>query len=54
MESKAELLFALKAALEWIDAVPSNTPLPTMPGFDRDHVDELIVKATRELNNQSL
>ncbi|WP_415912233.1 hypothetical protein [Neptuniibacter sp. QD37_11] len=24
---------------EWIDAVPSDTVLPAMPGFDRDYVD---------------
>lgn len=37
-----ELRDALIAALEWIDAVPSDTELPTMPGFDRDYVDSLI------------
>jgi hypothetical protein len=40
-----ELLEALKAALDWIDAVPSDTSLPTMPGFDRDWVDSVINKA---------
>lgn len=29
---------ALNAALEWIDAVPKDTPLPTMPGVDRDWI----------------
>lgn len=43
-----ELLEALVAALEWIDAVPSDTELPTMPGFDRDEVDALIDRARRE------
>jgi len=38
----AELRDALIAALEWIDAVPSDTELPAMPGFDRDYVDSLI------------
>lgn len=35
---------ALERALEWIDAVPSDTVaiLPAMPGFDRDEVDNLI------------
>lgn len=33
-----ELLEALEAALEWIDAVPADTVLPAMPGFDRDWV----------------
>lgn len=40
-----ELLSALQAALEWIDAVPSDVVLPTMPGFDRDWVDQVIDKA---------
>lgn len=43
-----ELLEALQAALEWIDAVPGDTPLPAMPGFDRDWVNEVISKATGE------
>lgn len=38
----AELKEAAKAMREWIDAVPSETKLPTMPGFDRDWVDSLI------------
>lgn len=43
-----ELLEALQMALEWIDAVPSDTVLPTMPGFDRDEVNNLIAKALGE------
>lgn len=43
-----ELLEALQMALEWIDAVPSDTLLPTMPGFDRDEVNSIITKATGE------
>lgn len=43
-----ELLEALQMALEWIDAVPSNTLLPAMPGFDRDEVNSIIAKATGE------
>lgn len=43
-----ELLEALVWALEWIDAVPSETQLPTMPGFDRDYVNEVINKALGE------
>lgn len=38
----AELRSALMAALDWIDTVPSDTVLPTMPGFDRDQVNQLI------------
>ena len=41
----AQLLEALKAALRWIDAVPSGTQLPAMPGFDRDEVDAAIQAA---------
>jgi hypothetical protein len=37
-----DLLSALAAALEWIDAVPPETVLPTMPGFDRDDVNALL------------
>lgn len=43
-----ELFEALQAALEWIDNVPSDTPLPAMPGFDRDWVDSIIGKALGE------
>lgn len=31
-----ELAALSEAALAWIDAVPKETPLPAMPGFDRD------------------
>jgi hypothetical protein len=36
-----KLAFYLRAALEWIDAVPEDVAdrLPTMPGFDRDEAD---------------
>lgn len=40
-----ELLEALQAALDWIDAVPDDTPLPTMPGVSRDWIDGVISKA---------
>ncbi|URC22224.1 hypothetical protein CHUUTOTORO_01390 [Serratia phage vB_SmaM-ChuuTotoro] len=40
-----ELVEALEATLEWIDAVPQDTELPTMPGFDRDWVDNILNKA---------
>jgi hypothetical protein len=36
---------ALTWALAWIDAVPKDTPLPTMPGFDRDYVNDLLERA---------
>lgn len=39
-----EMAEALKAALEWIDAVPDDVAarLPAMPGFDRDWVDGIL------------
>lgn len=45
LELWEEMMGALGMALEWIDAVPSKTPLPSMPGFDRDMIDDLISKA---------
>ncbi|HAV1601558.1 TPA: hypothetical protein JG832_002448 [Enterobacter hormaechei subsp. xiangfangensis] len=47
-EQKQKLRAALMAALEWIDAVPSDLPLPTMPGFDRDEVNDLLAEMDRE------
>lgn len=44
-----EMHDALRAALEWIDAVPQDTVLPAMPGFDRDWVDGLIYDIDREV-----
>lgn len=32
----------LRHILDWIDSVPSDWPLPTMPGFDRDWIESLI------------
>lgn len=40
----ADLVSALEAALAWIDAVPSDVPLPCMPGFDRDDVNILLYR----------
>ena len=37
----------LKTLLGWIDAVPRDAELPTMPGFDRDYVDALIEQAVQ-------
>lgn len=39
---RAAMRSALLDALEWIDAVPQDTVLPTMPGFDRDDVNNLL------------
>lgn len=40
-----ELLELVKAAFQWIDAVPKNTPLPSMPGLDRDWANSIIAKS---------
>lgn len=42
LSKEVQLTMALSAALEWIDAVPKDIVLPTMPGFDRDWVDSLL------------
>jgi len=44
----AELAQSLRWALEWIDAVPGDTPLPTMPGFDRGYVNELLADVNND------
>lgn len=43
----AQLREALSAALEYIDAIPSEAAdkFPAMPGFDRDWVDGLIAES---------
>lgn len=41
-KTEQELLWALKAALDWIDSIPDDIKLPAMPGFDRDWVESLI------------
>jgi hypothetical protein len=43
-----DLLSVTLAMREWIDAVPSDTVLPTMPGFDRDWADSVIDKAMKQ------
>lgn len=45
-----ELRSALSAALEWIDAVPTGTPLPPMPGFDRDWAEGLLAGQVSQAN----
>ena len=42
VNSHERLVEALIRAIEWIDAVPDETVLPAMPGFDRDDVNELL------------
>lgn len=42
-ETRAAKLEAVARAMrDWIDAVPKETQLPTMPGFDRDWADSVI------------
>jgi hypothetical protein len=43
-KERDEALEALAMAIEWIDSVPKDTTLPTMPGFDRDSVDAILAK----------
>ncbi|HHA1934041.1 TPA: hypothetical protein ACOEP6_002487 [Enterobacter ludwigii] len=43
-----DLLEALQAAMDYIDAIPRDIVLPAMPGFDRDWVDGVISKALGE------
>ena len=38
----AELKEVAVAVREWIDAVPEETVLPTMPGYDRDWADKIL------------
>lgn len=33
-----------RSALDWIDSVPQDTKLPTMPGFDRDWAEGVLSK----------
>lgn len=42
LEDAAEVRDALRAALEWIDALPADLALPAMPGFDRDWVEGVL------------
>lgn len=37
-----QLIDVAKAMRGWIDAVPKDTVLPAMPGFDRDWADSVI------------
>jgi hypothetical protein len=37
----AELEERLQAAMGYIDAIPKDTVLPAMPGFDRDWMDSI-------------
>ena len=40
-----QLIEVLDAQQEWIDAVPEDTALPAMPGFDRDWANGVLEQA---------
>jgi len=42
METIVSIRQDLISRLKVIDSIPSDEPLPAMPGFDRDHVDNLL------------
>ena len=48
----AELREVAIALREWIDAVPSDTPLPVMPGVNRDWIDEVLYVPKRQRAEQ--
>lgn len=48
----AQALALIGAQKEWIMAVPADTPLPAMPGFDRDFADELEAKLRKAVVGQ--
>lgn len=50
----AELIKVATAMREWIDAVPTSVPLPTMPGFDRDWADAVIADSFPPINNMTI
>jgi hypothetical protein len=39
---------ALRTSLKFIDSVPSDAPLPAMPGFDRDWMESMIAGYTED------
>lgn len=45
-ETHRELLDVALAMKGWIDAVPNETELPPMPGFDRDWAESVINEAS--------
>ena len=46
----ANLLLYLRASLEYIDAIPKDVQLLTMPGFDRDDANNTISIALKMLS----
>lgn len=52
--AQSELLEVVIAMRDWIDAVPHDLQLPTMPGFDRDWADAVIADAQKGKQAQSV
>ena len=48
------LLELVGALREWVDAVPDDVELPTMPGHDRDWADEIIGNAKKNRTERTL
>ena len=48
LNSRREVVEAMR---EWIDAVPNDTVLPAMPGFDRDWADDIINQSRSKLES---
>jgi hypothetical protein len=46
-KKSADILTALRWALQYIDAIPKDIQLPSMPGFDRDWVNGLLESEER-------
>lgn len=44
-ELLAQTVEVARAALAYIDAIPSGTDLPIMPGFDRDWAEDILKSA---------
>lgn len=45
---------ALRTSLKFIDSVPSDAPLPAMPGFDRDWMESMMAGYTEDQPKLSL
>ena len=51
IEKLNSLREVVEAMREWIDAVPNDTVLPAMPGFDRDWADDIINQSRSKLES---
>jgi hypothetical protein len=48
-EDRDKAVFIAQVALEWIDAVPQETQLPAMPGFDRDWANNTLEEISKRI-----